>query len=183
MGERLDRISKLLKSQKSRASYIRSKLAVLVPAQIRAARLKSGNPPMPYQRDLAREAELHQSRISMFETPGAANITLDTLAKIAAGLRAGVIVKLVPFHEMLRWEDSFSPESFDVVPRLEQDRQFLSPATTQQDSVDQSYTAFGNVGASEQARDDSYGVMTARKPMGTEHDKQAISSRESVGGA
>ena len=97
MGERLYRISKLLQSQKSRASYIRAKLAVLVPAQIRATRLKSENPSMPYQRDLAREAGLHQSRISMFETPGAANITLETLAKVAAALRVGVIVKLFHF--------------------------------------------------------------------------------------
>jgi hypothetical protein len=129
MSERLERIYKLFKSQKSRASYIKAKLVVLVPAQIRALRLKSTNPPMPYQRDLAREADLHQSRISMFETPGAANITLETLAKIAAGLRVGVIVKFVPFHEMLRWENNFSPDHFDVAPRLEQDEAFLNPAT------------------------------------------------------
>jgi hypothetical protein len=82
---------------------------------------------MPFQRDLARESGLHQSRISVFETPGAANITLETLAKIAAGLRLGVIVKFVPFSEMLRWENSFSPDSFNVVPRLDQDTQFLNP--------------------------------------------------------
>jgi transcriptional regulator with XRE-family HTH domain len=82
---------------------------------------------MPYQRDLAREAEMHQSRISMFETPGMSNMTLETLAKVAAGLRAGVIVKLVPFSEMLRWENSFSLDTFDVNPRLENDHEFLHP--------------------------------------------------------
>ena len=81
---------------------------------------------MPYQRDLAREAEMQQSRISMFETPGAANITLETLAKLAAALRVGVIVKLVPFHEMLRWENGFSHD-FDVSPRLNEDEAFLNP--------------------------------------------------------
>jgi transcriptional regulator with XRE-family HTH domain len=100
---------------------------VLVPAQIRTLRLKSTNPAMPRQKDLAREAELHQSRISMFETPGAANITLETIAKIAAGLKVGVIVKFVPFHEMLRWENSFRADSFDVRPRLAEDQEFLNP--------------------------------------------------------
>jgi hypothetical protein len=128
MSERSNRISKLLSSQESRASYIKAKLAVLVPAQIRALRINTTNPPMPHQRDLAREAELHQSRISMIETPGAANITLETLSKIAAGLRCGVVVKLVPFSEMLRWENSFSPGKFDV-KRLDQDEAFLNPAS------------------------------------------------------
>ncbi len=133
MSDRSDRISRLLSSHKSRVSYIRAKLAVLVPAQIRALRLHSTNPPMPRQSDLARESELHQSRISMFETPGAANMTLDTLSKIAAGLRCGLIVQFVPFSGMLRWENSFSPES--NVTRIEQDHEFLNPAAIAQESA------------------------------------------------
>lgn len=127
-NERSDRISRLLKSHKSRASYIKSKLAVLVPAQIKALRLKSTNPTMPKQSDLGRESGMHQSRISMFETPGAANITLDTLSKIAAGLRCGLIVEFVPFSEMLRRENSFSPDTFRVT-RLEDDAEFVNPGT------------------------------------------------------
>jgi transcriptional regulator with XRE-family HTH domain len=126
MSERSERISKLLGSQNSRVAYIKAKLAVLVPAQIRTLRINSENPPMPYQRDLAQESELHQSRISMFETPGAANMTLETIAKIAAGLRVGVVVKFVPFSEMLRWENSFSPDTFNVT-RLHEDEAFLNP--------------------------------------------------------
>jgi transcriptional regulator with XRE-family HTH domain len=126
MSERSNRLSKLLSSQKSRTAYIKAKLGVLVPAQIRALRLKSKEPSMPFQRDLAREAELHQSRISMFETPGMANITLETLAKVAAALRSGVVVKFVPFSEMLAWENSFSPNRFDVL-RLNEDASFIHP--------------------------------------------------------
>lgn len=113
-------------------SYIGSKLAVLVSAQIRALRLKSDDPPMPHQRDLAREANLQQSRISMFETPGAANMTLKTLAKIAAGLRVGVIVKFVPFSDMLQWENLFAPDHFNVV-RLSQDEAFLNPVAAEEE--------------------------------------------------
>jgi DNA-binding Xre family transcriptional regulator len=82
---------------------------------------------MPRQRDLARETGLHQSRISVFETPGAANVTLETLANIAAGLKVGLIVKFVPFSEMLDWENSYSQDTFNVFPRLEEDEAFLNP--------------------------------------------------------
>jgi transcriptional regulator with XRE-family HTH domain len=127
MSERSKRICRLLNNQESRASYIKAKLGVLVPSQIRALRMKSQNPPLPRQRDLANETGLHQSRISMFETPGAANMTIETLANVAAGLRVGLIVKFVPFSEMLRWENAYSQDAFDVNPRLEQDEAFLNP--------------------------------------------------------
>jgi hypothetical protein len=127
MSDRSDRISKLLSSQQSRTAYIKAKLGVLVPGQIRALRLKSDNPPLPYQRDLAREAEVHQSRVSMFETPGMSNMTLETLAKVAAGLRVGVMVKFVPFSDMLQWENDFHPD-FNIT-RLADDEEFLNPGT------------------------------------------------------
>ena len=62
----------------------------------------------------------------MFETPGAANMTIETIAKIAAGLRVGVVLKFVPFSEMLKWENSFSPDTFNVT-RLHEDEAFLNP--------------------------------------------------------
>lgn len=123
MSERLRTISKLLTDQAARASYIKAKLGVLVPAQIRALRLKSD---MPRQSDLAREAEMQQSRISMIETPGAANVTLETLSRLAAVFKVGLVVKFVPFGQMIQWEDSFSQDDFDVV-RLPEDKVFLSP--------------------------------------------------------
>src|SRR3974377_254533 len=116
MNERSELISKLARSIDSRTAYVKAKLGVLVPSQIRSLRLHSD---MPRQADLAKEAGLQQSRISMFETPGAANVTLETLARLAAAFRVGLIVKFVPFSEMLRWENSFSP-SYDV-RRLEED--------------------------------------------------------------
>jgi transcriptional regulator with XRE-family HTH domain len=140
---------------------------VLVPAQIHALRLKSKNPALPRQRDLAREAEMHQSRISMFETPGAANITLETLAKIAAGLKVGVIVKFVPFNEMLRWENSFRADSFDVAPRLEEDEEFIRPDAAQAEDhrlIAVSSIAGSNEGASAEEHDETMANNAKRPP-------------------
>jgi hypothetical protein len=82
---------------------------------------------MPRQADLAEASEMLQSRISVLETPGAANVTLDTLSRIAAAFKVGLIVRFVPFSEMLAWENKFSQDQFDVV-RIDQDIDFLSPA-------------------------------------------------------
>jgi transcriptional regulator with XRE-family HTH domain len=121
MSERSKTISRLCSDLNSRTSYIAAKLGVLVPSQIKALRFKSN---MPRQSDLAREAHMHQSRISMFETPGAANVTIETLSRLAAAFKVALIVKFVPFSEMLRWENNYSQDTFDVT-RIEDDAQFL----------------------------------------------------------
>jgi transcriptional regulator with XRE-family HTH domain len=175
VNERLEKISRLLTSQKSRAGYIKAKLSVLVPAQIRLLRLKSMNPPMPYQRDLARQTELHQSRISMFETPGMSNMTLETLSKVAAGLGVGVKVKFVSFSDMLRWENSFSSD-FNVL-RIEEDREFIEPNSGRQSSRDNSIGIQTSI--DDEHRAESSEVIpiepheiaaSAKKPQGREND-------------
>jgi transcriptional regulator with XRE-family HTH domain len=80
---------------------------------------------MPRQADLAKVASMQQSRVSMLETPGS-NVTIETLASLAAVFKVGLVVKFVPFSEMLKWENSFSQDSFNVLP-LNEDTNFLSP--------------------------------------------------------
>jgi len=78
------------------------------------------------QSDLAREVHMQQSRISMFETPGAANMTLETLSRLAAAFKVGLVVEFVPFSEMLRWEDTYSQDSFNVT-KIDDDIAFIAP--------------------------------------------------------
>lgn len=99
----------------SRTSYIKAKIGVLVPSQIKALRLKSN---MRSQADLAKEAGMHRSRISMLETPGCANMTLETLSRLAAAFRVGLVVKFVPLSEMLDWENRYSQDTFDKVTKV-----------------------------------------------------------------
>ena len=126
MDERSKTISRLCSDLDSRTSYIKAKLNVVVPSKIKALRLKSN---MPRQSDLADAAKMHQSRISMFETPGAANFTLETLAKLAAVFEVGLVVDFVPFSGMLRWENGYSQDDFNVT-RIGDDTEFLNPAVT-----------------------------------------------------
>src|SRR5258708_34839258 len=72
---------------------------------------------------------MKQSRISAMETPGRVNFNLETLVRMAATLNVGLMVKLVPFSEMLGWENSYSQDTFNVA-QLADDIDFLQPAAT-----------------------------------------------------
>jgi transcriptional regulator with XRE-family HTH domain len=123
VNEQSKKISKLKESDASRIAYIKAKLSVLIPSQIKALRFKSG---MTRQEDLANAANMLQSRISAMEKPGAVNFNLETLVRLASAFKVGLIVKFVPFSEMLRWENQFSQDSFKVTT-IDKDSEFLNP--------------------------------------------------------
>ena len=125
MSERSKTISRLIESRRSRAAYIKGKLNILIPSQIRALRLASEG--MSKQSELAAAAEMKQSRISAMETPGAVNFNLETLVRLASVFKVGLVVKFVAFSEMLKWENDFSQDSFSVT-QLNSDLDFLNPS-------------------------------------------------------
>jgi len=122
VSDRSKTISRLRQNRASRAAYIKAKLCVLIPAQLRALRLRSET---PRQEDLAKTAEMKQSRISAMEKAGAVNYNLETLVRMASALKVGLMVKFVSFSEMLRWENEFSQDAFCVV-QLDEDAEFTS---------------------------------------------------------
>lgn len=125
MSERLTLIARLLRDRDYRASYIRAKLEVLIPSQLRALRQHQEKT----QPELAQLAGMKQSRISTMETPGRVNFNLETLVRMAAALNSGLMVKFVPFSEMLGWENDYSQDTFNVT-QLADDIDFLEPAAS-----------------------------------------------------
>ena len=101
--------SKLKSSASTRRTWVGSKLNVLIPSQIRALRLRRNLS----QKQLADLCGMKQSRISMMETPGA-NLSIQTLVRIAAALGIGLQVNFASFQELLDWENAYSQDSFDV---------------------------------------------------------------------
>lgn len=122
MKERYQKIEKLINSSKSRESYLRAKLNVLIPSQIRGLRLKY---PMT-QKELGERAEMRQTRISALEQIGEAKYNIDTLVRLAAAFKVGLFVKFVTFSEMLEWENDFSQDDF-IVKKIDEDYEFISP--------------------------------------------------------
>jgi transcriptional regulator with XRE-family HTH domain len=94
---------------------------VLLPAQIRSLRLRRGQK----QADLGEAVEMKQARISKLEQIGAANFSIETLIRLASAFRVGLIVKFVPYSEMLEWENEFQPDAFDAAP-IEEDGDFIT---------------------------------------------------------
>jgi transcriptional regulator with XRE-family HTH domain len=124
MSDRQKIISRLIADRDFRADYIRAKLDVLIPSQLRALRMRENKT----QPELAQMADMKQSRISAMETPGLVNFNRETLVRMAATHSVGIVIKFVPFSEMLEWENSYSQDAFSV-PQLADDTNFLYPAT------------------------------------------------------
>jgi transcriptional regulator with XRE-family HTH domain len=122
VNERSELIARLQDSRKYRASYIRAKLSVLIPSQIRALRQRQ----TMTQTLLASEAEMAQPRISAMERPGATKFNMETLIRLAAAFRVGLVVKFVAFSDLLKWENRFSQDQFHVLT-LDEDLAFLDP--------------------------------------------------------
>lgn len=125
MSDRQKIISRLIADRNFRADYIRAKLDVLIPSQLRALRMRENKT----QPELAQMADMKQSRISAMETPGLVNFNRETLVRMAATHSVGMVIKFVPFSEMLEWENSYSQDAFSVT-QLADDTDFLYPATT-----------------------------------------------------
>ncbi|HEX9545403.1 MAG TPA: helix-turn-helix transcriptional regulator [Pyrinomonadaceae bacterium] len=123
MNERSKLINNLLNERDYRAAYIRAKLDVLIPSQLRALRLRQEKT----QPKLAEMADMKQSRVSAMETPGKVNFNLDTLVRMAATFKVALVVEFVAFSEMLRWENDYTQDTFNVV-QLPDDVSFLRPA-------------------------------------------------------
>src|SRR3990172_13334652 len=97
LRERSEWIDKLTNNYDSRVAYIKSKISINVPSQIKALRRRQGLT----QELLAQEANMKQSRISAMEYPGGVSFTVETLTRLAAAFKEGLLIKFVPFSEML----------------------------------------------------------------------------------
>ena len=87
-----------------------SQITVGIPFQVRALRKQRKWD----QAKLANEANMAQPRISAIERPGYGNLNLATLLRLASAFSVGLMVRFVPFSELLQWENSFSPDDFSV---------------------------------------------------------------------
>ena len=107
MNYRADIVSRLQKNKSSRISYIRAKLSVLIPSQVKALSIKSKKP-LNIGIDLGITS------------------TIDSLIEIAAANKVGLVVKFVSFSEMLEWDNAYSQDDFAPV-KLDDDEKFLNP--------------------------------------------------------
>lgn len=121
MSEKSQLINKLKNSFSSRVAYTRATTSINVASQIKALRRRR----KMTQKELSNLMGTGQSRISAMERPGEL-LTVDTLVRLASAFGVGLMVKFVPFSEMLNWENSYHQDSFDATS-IEKDIEFLEP--------------------------------------------------------
>lgn len=121
MSEKSQLINKLKNSFSSRVAYTRATTSVNVASQIKALRRRR----KMTQEELGNLMGTGQSRISAMERPGEL-LTVDTLVRLASAFRVGLMVKFVPFSQMLNWENSYRQDSFDATS-IDKDTEFLEP--------------------------------------------------------
>jgi transcriptional regulator with XRE-family HTH domain len=100
----------LLQDKEYRDAFVVASINIGVPAQIRTLRKQR----QWSQEKLAEEAMMQQEGISRIEDPDRGSVNLKTLLKLAAAFNVGLIVRFVPFSEMINWKLNLSLDAMEV---------------------------------------------------------------------
>ena len=98
-----------LSDPRYRAAFVSSQIAMGIPFQIRALMRSRGWT----QKELAERANMRQPTISALMKPGKTRPNIETLQRLAAAFDCGLMVRFLPFSELVRWNDEFDPEGFE----------------------------------------------------------------------
>ena len=140
MSTRARKIARL-KNKAYRDAFIGSQISVGLPFQIRALREQRGWK----QSRLAMEAGMLQPRISAMESPGAAKFNLETLRRLASAFDVALMVRFVPFSELVDWSERFDPDKFNI-PSFK-DEQASEESVRQAEAAVEAYVAIGHEAA------------------------------------
>ena len=119
----MNTISKLWQKMRDRGyrrAFVASQINIGITFQIRTLLKSRGWT----QDELADRADMKQPRISAMLKPGKVRPNIETLRRLAEAFDVGLIVKFVPFSELARWSESFSPDTF-CIPEFEKDVGFI----------------------------------------------------------
>jgi transcriptional regulator with XRE-family HTH domain len=113
-----------LKDKEHRDAYVSANIDIGIPFQIRALREKKGWT----QKELAERSGKKQAWIAKLESPNYSGFSLKTLKQLASVFDVGLIVRYVPFSDLIKWELEISPEKLMAVS-FDEDTYFKPPVT------------------------------------------------------
>jgi transcriptional regulator with XRE-family HTH domain len=99
-----------LRNPEYRKAFVVAHINIGIPFQIRAL-MKSGGRNWT-QDELARRTGMLQPRISAMLKPGKTRPNIETLRRIAEAFDCGLMVRFVPFRELVKWSEQFDPDKF-----------------------------------------------------------------------
>jgi len=108
-----------LKDKEYRDAFVASHIKQGIPFQIRALRDKNELS----QEELATLIGKQQEAVSRLENLNYEKYTLTTLKELASAFDVGLVVRFVPFSELVEWDINFGSESL-AVPSFPEERYF-----------------------------------------------------------
>jgi transcriptional regulator with XRE-family HTH domain len=123
-------LSEKLKAKDYRDAFVSSQMLIPFAFQILALREQRGMT----QKQLAEKAGMLQPRIAAMERPSGSEVNLRTLKRLASAFDVALIVRFVPFSELVEWAENFSPDTF-VVPSFSDDPIFHQPESKPEHST------------------------------------------------
>lgn len=126
MFKRKNKLISKLKNKEYRDAFLAELITTGIPFQIKALREQRNLT----QKQLGDQADMAQETISRFEDPNYGKLNLKTLERLASAFDVGLVVRFVPFSELVSWEINLSPESLGVLS-FEQESYFQDMATNQ----------------------------------------------------
>jgi transcriptional regulator with XRE-family HTH domain len=105
-----------LRDKEYRDEFVAAQIDMGIPFQIRAMREEQETS----QQALAEQTDMAQARISLLERPGYGRLSLNTLKRLASAFDVALIVRFVPYSELVDWVVNLSPESLNP-PSFDQD--------------------------------------------------------------
>ena len=117
--KRLKKLIEELKDKEYRDAFVEEHIDTGIPFQIRALREQKGREWT--QKELGMRTGMAQETISRLEDPNYGKLTLKTLKRIASAFDVALMVRFVPFSELVEWElkltpDSLTPSGFEEDP-------------------------------------------------------------------
>lgn len=106
-----EELLKYLKDKEYRDAFVSSHIDNGIPFQIKTMR---DNRKMT-QEELGELAEMKQAAISRLENPNYGSFTLKTLKGIASAFDVALIVRFIPFSDLVKWDLDLSSETLNVL--------------------------------------------------------------------
>jgi len=102
-----------LRNKEYRDAFVAEHINTGVPFQIRALREEKGREWT--QKELGVRARMAQETISRIEDPNYGKLTLKTLKRLASAFDVGLMIRFVPFSELVEWELHLTRDSLKAL--------------------------------------------------------------------
>jgi len=137
--KRKEKLISKLKNKKYREAFVAELITTGIPFQIKALREQEQR--KWTQKDLGDRCGIAQETISRLEDPNYGKLNLGTLKRLASAFDVALMVRFVPFSELVEWELNLSPKSLEILS-FEQESYFkdklevdISAVSTEQDQM------------------------------------------------